>query len=311
MASQYTVKKGDTLGAIAKKMGTSTSNLTGFRSGNKNLIYPGEKISIKSSPNDESTSRTETIRAELSDKTKEPQDTSNNFDRDSLNARLSNQRESREKARANLEGFRSRRYEELTEEKGLDNNRDEISALDQTITQKKNERDQAINKIRNNPGASAATLTGETSRASQLLNQEINNLTGQRNNLANDYNTTLSEIDTLLGNEVADLQSELDFYTAGEEDTNRLLQSFQQQMIQELRREEDREFQEEDNLTQFQQALELAQQRTSSQASNNQIITDLLGRLVRVNKETGETEVIYEPEFGEEKELNWFQKLFN
>jgi LysM repeat protein len=46
-SAQYVVEKGDTLGGIAKKLGVSTSNLTGYRSGNTNLIYPGETLSIK------------------------------------------------------------------------------------------------------------------------------------------------------------------------------------------------------------------------------------------------------------------------
>jgi len=45
--TSYTVQAGDTLGAIAGKLGVPVSQLTGYRSGNPNLIYPGETISVK------------------------------------------------------------------------------------------------------------------------------------------------------------------------------------------------------------------------------------------------------------------------
>ena len=42
----YTVQAGDTLSAIAAKFGVSTSAISGYRSGNPNLIYPGEVLTI-------------------------------------------------------------------------------------------------------------------------------------------------------------------------------------------------------------------------------------------------------------------------
>lgn len=40
----YRVRSGDTLGSIAARLGISTSQLSGYRSGNPNLIYPGELL---------------------------------------------------------------------------------------------------------------------------------------------------------------------------------------------------------------------------------------------------------------------------
>ena len=45
----HTVKSGDTLSAIARKFNVQVSDITGFRSGNPNLIFPGEVLNIKSS----------------------------------------------------------------------------------------------------------------------------------------------------------------------------------------------------------------------------------------------------------------------
>ena len=42
----YTVQAGDTLSGIAAKFGVSTSQISGYRSGNPNLIYPGETLTI-------------------------------------------------------------------------------------------------------------------------------------------------------------------------------------------------------------------------------------------------------------------------
>lgn len=42
----YTVQPGDTLSGIAAKLGVAQSQITGFHSGNPNLIYPGEVLAI-------------------------------------------------------------------------------------------------------------------------------------------------------------------------------------------------------------------------------------------------------------------------
>lgn len=40
------MQAGDTLSGIAAKLGVSTSQISGYRSGNPNLIYPGETLTI-------------------------------------------------------------------------------------------------------------------------------------------------------------------------------------------------------------------------------------------------------------------------
>lgn len=46
----HTVKAGDTLTDIAQKFGVSTAQITGYRSGNPNLIFPGEVLNINKLP---------------------------------------------------------------------------------------------------------------------------------------------------------------------------------------------------------------------------------------------------------------------
>lgn len=41
---RYTVRAGDTLSSIARRLGVSTGAIHGYRSGNPNLIYPGETL---------------------------------------------------------------------------------------------------------------------------------------------------------------------------------------------------------------------------------------------------------------------------
>lgn len=43
----YTVRAGDTLSGIAARYGTTQSRISGYRSGNPNLIYPGEVVQIR------------------------------------------------------------------------------------------------------------------------------------------------------------------------------------------------------------------------------------------------------------------------
>lgn len=46
-ARTYTVRAGDTLGAIAARYGTEVSRIDGYRSGDPNLIWPGEVVHIR------------------------------------------------------------------------------------------------------------------------------------------------------------------------------------------------------------------------------------------------------------------------
>lgn len=60
----YTVQAGDTLSGIAAKFGVSTSAISGYRSGNPNIIYPGEVLTINGgSAASKPAARTYTVRA--------------------------------------------------------------------------------------------------------------------------------------------------------------------------------------------------------------------------------------------------------
>ena len=60
----YTVQAGDTLSGIAAKFGVSISAISGYRSGNPNIIYPGEVLTINGgSAASKPAARTYTVRA--------------------------------------------------------------------------------------------------------------------------------------------------------------------------------------------------------------------------------------------------------
>lgn len=60
----YTVQAGDTLSGIAAKFGVSTSAISGYRSGNPNVIYPGEVLTINGgSAASKPAARTYTVRS--------------------------------------------------------------------------------------------------------------------------------------------------------------------------------------------------------------------------------------------------------
>lgn len=60
----YTVQAGDTLSGIAAKLGVSTGAISGYRSGNPDLIYPGEVLTINGgSAASKPAARTYTVRS--------------------------------------------------------------------------------------------------------------------------------------------------------------------------------------------------------------------------------------------------------
>lgn len=63
MPTNYTVKQGDTLSKIASQYGVPTSQISGYKSGNPNLIYPGEQLVIPTASPQQSQLTPEQIKA--------------------------------------------------------------------------------------------------------------------------------------------------------------------------------------------------------------------------------------------------------
>lgn len=136
-------------------------------------------------------------------------DTVFGFDLGTLNTRFQDTYNKVGSLENNLQGYQSRRYEEEYDKAGLGKIKDEISLLDSSIASEKNIRDEAVSKVRKNPGYSAATITGETGEIQRLANAKINNSTEERNAKAQSYNAGLGEITQKVATETRDKESEL------------------------------------------------------------------------------------------------------
>lgn len=131
------------------------------------------------------------------------------FDLGTLNTRFQDTYNKVGSLQNNLQGYQTKRYEEEYDKTGLGKIKDEISLLDSSIAGEKNTRDESVNKVRKNPGYSAATITGETGEIQRLANAKINNLIEERNAKAGTYNATLGEITQKVATETRDKESEL------------------------------------------------------------------------------------------------------
>ena len=123
-------------------------------------------------------------------------------------------------------------------------------------------------------------MTGEVARASDKLNADINNLISQRNSVAGEYNTELSEIERLVENEAKDIEASFGFFDNSVTEAEELYQAYQQAIIDELTKEDERAYEEANDLRDFEQALELAriQKASSGSGTNYTILTDQFGR---------------------------------
>lgn len=199
----YTVKSGDTLSGIAKNLGVQMSDITGFKSGNPNKIYSGENLSIGGTP--KSNEYVGAVKESLggSSSTASPQEDYLT----GLRTKIDNAQKEVDTSSQALKNLRTNTYNTAYTNAGLDGIKKNISDIDNVIATKKAERDAQIAKVRNNPGLSAALLTGTVKKTADAYNNEINNLVGQRNTYANEYNSGLTKIDREVSNTVGDAEA--------------------------------------------------------------------------------------------------------
>ncbi len=294
MAQQYTIKKGDTLGDIAYKFGTKISNLSGFKSGSADLIFPGEKITINTPEVSAPAARSNEVRSSLApEENTAYTPTDDRVESNRFQTELTDNKKKQEDAFKKLEGFRTKRYDSLRKERGLEKYRGEITSLDKQIADRKSERDASLAKVKKNPGASAATITGEVRGVTDQLNADINNLISQRNTAAGSYNTELGEIDRIVAQEAGDLESELGFYNTAVTNSSSALSKYNEAIVDELRRTEDRNYAVADDLRDFEQALQVARIKGSGSNSGTtyQLKFDpITGESFLFNPKTGDVE---------------------
>lgn len=192
----YTVKAGDTLGAIAKKLGTSVSNLTGYKSGDANKIFPGETISVKGS------------QTKAPANTEAPSDTPNTEVESEITVRglVDETKDDAKKAREDRDNLikdftknRKEEYEREFKRRDLDDLKEDIEGIGEQVTERRQMRDKAVDKVSSNPFASAGTISGRVGRIQDLENAQISNLLGDAQSKYGQYARELGEIGTLTG----------------------------------------------------------------------------------------------------------------
>lgn len=216
MATQsYTVKSGDTLSGIAKNAGVGVNDVTGYKSGNPDLIMPGENLTIGSkadttgstAASNPATDYASTVKTALTKDSSTPTSTMTGVN-DSYLSGLRDSITSAQKtvsaAATSLAGLKTNAYNEAYASAGLGDIKTNIATTDQQIADAKAARDAAVSKVRANPGLSAALLTGTVSKLSDKANADINNLIATRNALAGQYNTGLTEVGSKVDAKTAD-----------------------------------------------------------------------------------------------------------
>lgn len=204
MATQYKVKKGDTLSKIASTYGVGVNDIQGYRSGNKDLIYEGETLTIGGKAAAPKSDYSTAVKEELDDGTEE-----SGYNSKSWEADYNNAKKERESAYKKLKGIATDTFNSEYDSRKLDKKKKRISTLDSDIAAAKSARDAAIDEVRRNPGLSASQMTGDIAKIRDNQNNVINNLISERNSVASEYNTELDEIDSIVGRATKD--AELDY----------------------------------------------------------------------------------------------------
>lgn len=210
--SEYKVKKGDTLGAIAKQYGVGLSDISGYKSGDPNKIFEGETIKIGSTPKATgSSSYVDEVKSQLSD-TGSTDTSKDPYGLASIRTQIDDTTKKRDSAFAELKDISTKTFNDEYSKRGLAEKKTKMASLDSEITAEKAKRDEAIAKVRSNPGLSAAQMTGDIKKLADYQNDVINTKIAERNAVASEYNTGLAEIDKIVSNKVKDKTLDYGYY---------------------------------------------------------------------------------------------------
>lgn len=249
MATQtYKVKKGDTLGGIAKNLGVSIDQISGYRSGNKNLIFPDETLTIGTQPkitqDQASKMSTKDLSIALAGgdyntavKDELGVDDGETSGYGSYETRYKEAEKGRKSAYEKLQGIATKTFEDEYKKRKLEDKKTSLSTLDTQIAEAKRLRDDAINQVRTNPGLSASQMTGDIAKLTDRQNQTINNLISQRNSVASEYNNELKEIDSIIGRATKDAELEYNYWDSLASEATGLMTEYEKQLREELKDE--------------------------------------------------------------------------
>lgn len=239
-------------------MGTSVDKISGYRSGNADLIYPGEELTI-GTPESDASSYANDVRNEL-DSTLDDAPEAEVDPISEYETELADYEGNRDSAFERLKGLTTEVFDREYKDRGLDKNKERISKLDTDISKLRQARDADLNEVRKNPNLSAAQMTGDVKKQADFYNNQINNLINERNSVATEYNAALDEVDRIVENEVGDAQLEYQYYSGLTDQTRGRMSEYEKTLREELMAEQEQENFED----QLDQALEIAMLRESS-----------------------------------------------
>lgn len=291
MATQYKVQKGDTLGAIAKKYGVGISDISGYRSGDPNKIYEGETLSFGAKA-PETSSYVDEVKSQLS----EPEDTkeSDPYGLASIRTKIEDSTKKRDSAFAELKDISTKTFNDEYSKRGLEEKKTKMAALDAEIAAEKQKRDEAIAKVRSNPGLSAAQMTGDIKKLADYQNDVINTKIAERNSVASEYNTGLAEIDKIVSNTVKDKTLDYGYYDSVLKDLTGQVSDYTKAMREDLQNET-----EADQFDrQLAQALEIATMNANKKGGSGSNLQ------LRSDPRTGDPLYWFDPDTGEITYIN-------
>lgn len=286
MATKYKVKQGDTLGDIAASKGVSISDITGFKSGDPDLIHPGEELTIAdiSETPDNSFKGKDVegmdIKELSSQMAQEFGETPEGAEEEGIGKYETEYEDygtKRDEAFQNLKGITTSTFETEYEDRKLEEKKERISNIDDEITAARQTRDEAIAKVRANPGLSAAQMTGDVKKLSDFQNKIINNKIGERNSVAGEYNSELGEIDRIVEGAVSDAKAEYAYYSGLYSEAGTKVSDYQKALREELLGEQAQSNFEK----QLAQALTIAQMKdtgTKADSANWKLVYDDYGQ---------------------------------
>jgi len=286
MATAYKIQKGDTLGAIAKKYGVGLSDISGYRSGNPDKIFEGEDVQIGAAPKAETPSYVEEVKTQLSET--DASESKDPYGLSSIRTKIDDATTKRESAFSELKDISTKTFNDEYAKRGLEEKKSKMALLDSEITAEKAKRDEAIAKVRSNPGLSAAQMTGDIRKLADYQNDVINTKIAERNAAATEYNTGLSEIDKLVENTVKDKTLDYGYYDGLLKDLSGQVKDYTSAYREDLQNA-----QESDQFDrQLAQALEIANLRAGGSADGSNLV-------LKTDPVTGEALYTFDPDTGE------------
>jgi len=291
----YTTKSGDTATQIAKALGVNLGDISGYKSGDPNKIGVGETLSINDGVKNktEDNSYANDVKSELTGKTP-----TSLYDTESIKKSIEDFGTKEAETYKGLENARTSLYNESYAKKGLQDVKSNIASLDEQINAKKNEITGATSNIRGNNRWSSARMAGQLKKATDTANAELSNLISERNSLATNYNDKLKEIDTEVGNQLTDKQTQYNYYSKQKENAQKLLDNYVSQLKDELKRGQE----VTDLDKKLASALQIARLRTGGTGTKG---------LQFVTANSGRKQFVFDPNTGEIKEVTSGKKSSN